>query len=119
MIELILKSYFSTLFLIAVACFFILSIGIYLIFKFNKREKALARKVIVPNMNVVDEAATATSEADIAAIAGDDLFATQLDLARAFIESGKKQFAKKILENILESGSADQRQEARLLLGQF
>ena len=117
MIELLLKSYFSTLFLIGMVCFFILSIGMYLIFRFNKREQVLARKIIVPNMGVVEEATT--SEADMAAIAGDDLFATQLDLARAFIESGKNQFAKKILENILESGSPDQRQEAKLLLGQF
>lgn len=68
-------------------------------------------------MNIVDD--TSMTEADMAAIAGDDLFATQLDLARAFIESGKKQFAKKILENILEAGNPDQRQEAKSLLGQF
>lgn len=111
MIELILKSYFNILFLVGASCFALFSLGTYFIFKFNKRDAKARLKSVA-----ADEASTSAD--DMIAIAGDDLFATQLDLARAFIESGKKQFAKKILQNILMDGSPLQKQEAKLLLGQ-
>lgn len=52
-----------------------------------------------------------------AAIAGEDKLATQLDLARAYIETGKTQLAKKILLFVLEKGALPQQQEAKRLLG--
>jgi FimV-like protein len=53
---------------------------------------------------------------DIRAIAGEDVIATQLDLARAYIEIGKKQLARKILDHTLKQGTLLQQQEARRLL---
>jgi FimV-like protein len=43
--------------------------------------------------------------------------ATQLDLARAYIETGKKQLAKKILEHVITQGDHVHQEEARNLLG--
>jgi FimV-like protein len=57
------------------------------------------------------------SSHDINAIAGDDVIATQLDLARAYIETGRKQLAKKILIYVLTQGTVNQQQEAQRLLG--
>lgn len=57
------------------------------------------------------------TSSDISAIAGEDVLATQLDLARAYIETGRKQLAKKILEYVVQQGSDAQRSEARILLG--
>lgn len=54
---------------------------------------------------------------DISAIAGDDVFATQLDLAKAYIEMDQHELAKKILKETLKSGSADQQERAQELLG--
>ena len=54
---------------------------------------------------------------DVFAIAGDDILSTQLDLARAYIETGKKQLAQKILEQVVDQGSERQQSEARNLLG--
>ena len=51
----------------------------------------------------------------ITAIAGEDIFATQLDLARAYIEAGRIELAKKIILFVLEKGSAIQMQEAKIL----
>ena len=106
MIELIVKSYFSILFGIGVSCLSILLIGMYLIIKKSARSRHVAH--LEPQV-----------AADLTAIAGNDLFDTQLDLARAFIDTEKKLFAKKILESILEDGNPDQQQEARALLGQL
>ncbi|HLB57383.1 MAG TPA: FimV/HubP family polar landmark protein [Gammaproteobacteria bacterium] len=53
---------------------------------------------------------------DIKAIAGDNEIATQLDLARAYLEIGKKTLAKQILEYIIQHGDADQQRQAQYLL---
>lgn len=108
MMELIVKSYFSILFAVCASCLSILLLGIYLILRKNVREVRRNFAKIEP---AVDE--------DIHAIAGDDLFSTQLDLARAFIESGKDQFAKKILESIVADGNLEQQEQAKLLLGEL
>lgn len=54
---------------------------------------------------------------DISAIAGDDFITTQLDLAKAYIETGRHHLARKILEHVVEQGSDTQRKEAQTLLG--
>lgn len=53
---------------------------------------------------------------DFNAIAGDDVFATQLDLARAYLETGNAPLAKSILKSVAKQGSAKQREEAKRLL---
>lgn len=53
---------------------------------------------------------------DINAIAGEDALSTQLDLARAYIETGRKQLAKKILLYVAEQGNDLQQEEAKQLL---
>lgn len=52
---------------------------------------------------------------DIKAIAGEDIIATQLDLARAYIEMDKKQLAKKILDHVTQYGDETQQRAAREL----
>lgn len=53
---------------------------------------------------------------DMNAIAGEDVMATQLDLAKAYIEMNQKDAAKKILKQTIKRGSLLQKQEARQLL---
>lgn len=53
---------------------------------------------------------------DFNAIAGDDVYATQLDLARAYLETGNASLAKTILKSVAKLGSAKQREEAKRLL---
>lgn len=69
------------------------------------------------SIKTVTAASITITSSDINAIAGDDVLATQLDLARAYIETGRKQLAKKILEYVVEQGSSAQQDEARILLG--
>lgn len=57
------------------------------------------------------------SSKDIETISGDNLLSTQLDLARAYLETDRKNLAKNILNNVLQQGSVEQRQEAERLLG--
>src|SRR5580692_8604577 len=57
------------------------------------------------------------SSKDIETISGDNVLATQLDLARAYLETERKNLAKSILNNVLQHGSEEQRQEAKRLLG--
>lgn len=49
-------------------------------------------------------------------IAGDDVISTQLDLARAYLETGSAILAKTILKAVVKQGSATQREEAKRLL---
>lgn len=57
------------------------------------------------------------SSKDIETISGDNLLSTQLDLARAYIETERKNLAKSILNNVMQHGSDEQKQEAKRLLG--
>lgn len=53
---------------------------------------------------------------DIKAIAGDDVMVTKLDLARAYIELGKKKLAQQILSHVSEHGNESQQQAAKQLM---
>lgn len=53
---------------------------------------------------------------DVKAIAGDDQLATQLDLARAYIETGRLALARKMLTQVLAKANATQAAEANHLL---
>lgn len=59
---------------------------------------------------------TVITSQDIKAIAGDSVMATQLDLARAYIEMDNKQLAKKILEHVIEHGEPGYQQQAHALI---
>jgi FimV-like protein len=97
MIALILKSYATLFVSIGIGSILIFCVGLYWIF--NSQETSL------------------DDITDFSAIAGDDLIATQLDLARAYIETNNKPLAKKILNDVIHQGSRSQKQEARILLG--
>jgi FimV-like protein len=56
------------------------------------------------------------SSKDITAIAGEDVIATQLDLAKAYIEMDQKNLAKRILNDTLKCGNTAQKNEARQLI---
>lgn len=53
---------------------------------------------------------------DIKAIAGDDVMVTKLDLARAYIELGKKKLAHQILSHVQQHGNDVQQQAAKQLI---
>jgi FimV-like protein len=57
--------------------------------------------------------------ADLEAIAGDDVITTQLDLARALIETGRNQSAKELLQYVAEQGNAAQQAKAHQLMAQL
>ena len=85
----------------------IISILISLRATYKKQNKPIAYKKI-PDQVI--------SRLDLRAIAGEDMIATQLDLARAYIEVGKAQLANDILSEVIEHGSLDQHKEAQQLL---
>lgn len=55
-------------------------------------------------------------EDDFEFLAGTDEAATKLDLARAYIEMGDREGARDILEEVLEEGNEDQKQDAAKLI---
>lgn len=84
-----------------------------------RRLKSLQPKVntsAVYNETQAPSSVTVITSQDIKAIAGDDVMVTQLDLARAYIELGKKSLAKQILNHVLEHGSKNQQDVARQLI---
>lgn len=59
---------------------------------------------------------TRFSNSVVTAIAGDNVVATQLDLAKAYIEMNQKNLAKQMLKDVAKQGSKPQKREARLLM---
>ena len=112
MIELIINTYLIVLISIGLTSLIIFIIGFSFILKltYNKSPPIQANsiKVIAKNSEAIQQekpSLTITSH-DIKAIAGDDIVATQLDLARAYMETGKKSLAKKMLEYVAKQGNA-------------
>ena len=98
----IIKSYLTLLLSVGAGSFFILLTGLFFIFK-----KPSAKKSSPANPSL---------DADFLAIAGDDVITTQLDLARAYIETDKKTLAATILGYVIKQGNAEQQQEAQQLM---
>lgn len=107
MISLLIKSYLTLLVSVGAGSLLLFVLGLYFIFK---RPRASVAAVVEIKADAF------LADHDLSAIAGDDVFATQLDLALAYIETGKKQSAKNILDAILKQGSAPQQAEAQRLL---
>jgi FimV-like protein len=122
MISIIIKSYLSILLSVGISSLFVFVLGLYFIFRSSGRNKPIPRAytrntiikkavVLMPPPVIEDN-----NFADFTSIAGDDILSTQLDLARAYIETGKSQLAKKILLSVKAQGSTVQQQEAQQLL---
>jgi len=99
MILSILKSYLILLLSVGMGSLCIFLGGLYLIF----RKSPTAAKSFA-------------AISDLSAIAGDDVINTQLDLARAYIETGRKSLAVTILKFVIEQGNRTQQQEAQQLI---
>lgn len=80
------------------------------------KKKTSQRKNIPVNTQAKEKPNVVITSNDIRAIAGDDVMVTQLDLARAYIELGKKKLAKQILDHVLKHGNPLQQQSARQLM---
>lgn len=118
MITLILKSYFAILLSVGIGSLFCFVLGLYLIFKpYRKsRRNSSAENTLDSRNEPANSNKMIVTSHDISAIAGDDVIATQLDLARAYIETGRTLLAKKILEYVRDHGSQPQQDEANRLL---
>lgn len=81
----------------------------------KKRSQRFKNKMAAPKKSLQKPATLITSH-DIKAIAGEDELMTQLDLARAYMELGKKKIAKQILEYVLHHGTPLQRKAAHELM---
>ncbi|OGT60884.1 MAG: hypothetical protein A3E85_01075 [Gammaproteobacteria bacterium RIFCSPHIGHO2_12_FULL_45_12] len=103
MMSLILNSYLSIFVSIGVGALCLFSLGLYWI------SKSVSDKNALRLLNTTA----------IRAIAGDDVMATELDLARAYLEIDKKDAARLVLRKVAAKGTVAQRKEAKLLLGRF
>lgn len=101
MITLIIKSYLSILLSIGGSALFVFLLGLFFIFKkpAQKQPKQSEAK-----------------QMDFTEIAGEDVITTQLDLARAFLETGNAHSAKSILNSVIAQGNPSQQEEAKRLL---
>ncbi len=109
MISLIIKSYLAILLSVSLGAILLFSLGVYLIFRYFYGNVMAADAVSQPP--VIDLHAS-----ELASIAGDDLIATQLDLARAYLEIDNHPAAIKLLESISQQGNAGQKSDAAKLL---
>lgn len=87
------------------------------LFFFKKKQPTQVTSVILqPKPDVRKKPPIIITSQDIKAIAGDDIITTQLDLARAYIEIGKKKLARKILDHVTQHGNSSQQQAAQHLM---
>ncbi len=121
LIQIILQSYTSILLVIGVFAAIAFTIGLYFIIRCNcaKSHDQLTLNIPAePKASFKAEKLVLPDAAhDVTAISGEDPMATQLDLARAYIETGKNQFAKIILKTVIREGSKAHQEEAQRLLG--
>jgi FimV-like protein len=110
MITLIIKSYFAIFLALGIGCLLAFILGLYCVFKKPRKQIIESLPALKPKPRFV---LTAT---DISSIAGDDVMATRLDLARAYVETGKRKLAKQILESVAKQGTSSQQEEALYLL---
>lgn len=94
--------------------------AIYIVFKRSRPLKSQQTQTAPIQSNTSQKKSPYTvSNRDIEMVAGDDVFTTQLDLARAYMEIGKKNLAKSILSHVSKQGSPAQQQEALRLMNSF
>lgn len=122
-LSIILQSYSSILIAIGCAAIAIFMLGLYFIIRLSRNE---AVSIESHSENVSDtpsrkqkhrpEKITPSSVSDVSAISAEDPIATQLDLAKAYIESGKNPLARIILNTVIKNGHAAYQEEAQRLL---
>lgn len=117
-LTIIIKSYSSILIAIGSAALFVFMLGVYLILSFSRERKPARHATVNPNKKSKRSDKITPSEAlhHVSSISAEDPVATQLDLAKAYIESGKAQLAKVILASVIKHGSTAYQQEAQRLL---
>ena len=119
LISLIIKSYMTTLIVVGSVAALAFVLGLYFIvrtMRAAKRESMMdliQAKQTSRRSQKVDLPDTAS---DVSTISGEDPMATQLDLARAYIETGKNPFAKIILATVIKEGNSLYQEEAKRLL---
>lgn len=119
LITLIIESYTSIVLAIGVVALLIFLAGFYLILKSSRQPSSTRLSTFTPvrfQADKTDKTLLPETASDVSAISGEDPMATQLDLARAYIETGKKQFAKIILTAVIREGSGIYQEEAQRLL---
>lgn len=113
------QSYTSILLVIGALAGLVFLGGLYVIFKmifFPQTDNLSMRVATAKRKDKLDKTALPDAANDVTDISGEDPMATQLDLARAYIETGKKQFAKIILAAVIREGNASHQEEAQRLL---
>lgn len=112
MITLLIKSYLFIFLSLGLGAVLIFIVGLYFILKSARKPQQKA-KSLKEDDTISNRQRMIITSHDINAIAGDDAIATQLDLARAYIETGRQQLAKNILSYVVKQGSIVQQQEAQ------
>lgn len=102
----IIKIYLSLILSIGMTSIFIFILGLYFILRKPSGTKKIKNPPTEDSKHLHD----------LTLIAGEDVITTQLDLARAYIETGKNQLAKTILEYVVAQGNAVQQNEAQQLM---
>lgn len=105
-----IETYLFTLMAIVAVSMLIFIIGIYLILRTPTMKKSNKITTHKPETNID------VTNIDVRNIAGNDILATQLDLARAYIETDQLKAAQEILRHVMKEGSLLHQQEAQSLL---
>ncbi len=119
LISLIIDSYSNILLSISLMSLLIFTVGLIIILRVTREKKRESLMDLIQSpkkSGQIDKILLPDTASDVSTIAGEDPMATQLDLARAYIETGKKQFAKIILTAVIKEGSNSYQEEAQRLL---
>src|SRR3990167_10991295 len=115
--QIMIQSYASILLAIGVVASIAFIMGLYFIFRCNHTETHSQLKLNIPAQPkpsyTTEKLILPDTAHDVTSISGEDPMATQLDLARAYIETGKMQFAKIILKSVIREGSTTHQEEAQ------
>lgn len=106
MLLIFLQTYLKVLVSIGAVCLFVMVFGLLWILKPKSKRRT----------NHIDLVWRTSEQEDLSSISGNNIYSTQLDLARAYIETNHLHLAKQILDTVMKHGSKPQQQEAEKLL---
>lgn len=110
----IVNHYFNLLLIVGGFGFILFLVGCYLTIKFTRSQKALMSTMQTNLPQSVDT--TFKNNDSIDAIAGEDIYSTYLDLARAYLETNRMTLANELLKQVSENGHDHQKKQANALL---
>lgn len=105
MIALIIKSYLAILIAVGLGAALLLTAGVFMIIRYFSNKSLVDSHTGRAAMTLIHSQSADQVAASLDGIAGENMMATRLDLARAYIETSQFHAAKQLLDTVRQEGT--------------